>query len=116
MRNNLLGRLVADYMGIAAATVTIAPTGFSLRRSEDFPRYRAGGRMENYRGTPPLSDAAFAVLQRAVFHAAHALEEYDRADPVDVTDLSAAAARITALTAAGLEGLASPVAARGVTA
>jgi hypothetical protein len=40
---------------------------------------RAGGRLWNYRGDPPLSDAAFAVLQRLVRAAAHRLEAADAA-------------------------------------
>lgn len=117
MRNNLLDELVADYMGIVAATGRYRADWFlRFMGLEGFPQYRAGGRLENYRGRPPLSDAAFSVLQSAVTQAAHALEEYDHADPVDVGDLSAVAARITALTSTGFEELTSPMSTRGATA
>lgn len=117
MRNNLLDELVADYMGIVAATGQYHAHWFlRFMGLEAFPHYRAGGRLENYCGQPPLSDAALRVLQCAVVQAAHALEAYDRADPVRINDLSAVAARITALTGAGLEQLASAMSAQRVAA
>jgi hypothetical protein len=70
MRNNLQDELIADYAGLVRALggyrSDLALLFFGL---EGFPRYRAGGRLENYRGKPPLSDRAFEVLQRMV-HAA----------------------------------------------
>ena len=108
MRNNLLDELVADYMGIVAATGRYRADWFlRFMGLEAFPRYRAGGRLENYRGKPPVSDPAFSVLQRAVPLVARTLEDYDRTNPLDVDNLPAVAARITALTGAGLEELAS---------
>jgi hypothetical protein len=44
---------------------------------EDFPRYRPGGRLDLYRGKPPLSDGAFGVLQALVVRAAKSLERFD---------------------------------------
>jgi hypothetical protein len=75
MRNNLLDELIADHEGIVAACGRYRPDWF-LRfvGLEDFPRYREGGRLENYRGQPPLSDAAFRVLQALVKKAAENLE------------------------------------------
>lgn len=65
MRNNLLDELIADFVGIVRAFGSYRPE-LALRclGLEQADRYRAGGRLENYRGTPPLSDAAFVVLQR----------------------------------------------------
>jgi len=67
----LRDELVADFMGITAAADGWRPE-WLLRflGLEDFPAYRAGGRLENYRGAPPLSDSAFRVLQSLVHAAA----------------------------------------------
>lgn len=84
MRNNLLDELMADYAGIVAAA--------GRYRAEWFLRFcgveeaggcRAEGRLWNYRGDPPLSAAAFAVLQRLVPAAAARVEAMDAAlEPV----------------------------------
>jgi hypothetical protein len=70
MRNNLQDELIADYAGMVRALggyrSDLALLFFGL---EDFPRYRNGARLENYRGKPPLSEPAFEILQRMV-HAA----------------------------------------------
>jgi hypothetical protein len=82
MRNNLLDELIADYAGIVAAA--------GCYRADWFLRFcglegedgcRADGRLWNYRGEPPLSDAAFAVLQRIVRAAARQVERYDAGLP-----------------------------------
>ena len=78
MRNNLLDELMADYAGIVAAAGRF--------RAEWFLRFmgldgeegcRPEGRLWTYRGDPPLSDAAVALLQRIVRTAAARLEEAD---------------------------------------
>jgi hypothetical protein len=78
MRNNLLDELIADYAGIVAVCGRYRSDWF-LRfiGLEDFPRYREGGRLENYRGQPPLSEEAFRVLQALVKAAAESLERLD---------------------------------------
>jgi hypothetical protein len=75
MQNALHDELIADSTGIMAATGRFR-AGWLLRflGLENFPAYRAGGRLENYRGTPPLSDEACAVLQSLVEAAAGNLE------------------------------------------
>ena len=67
MKNNLIDELIADYMGIVTAAGRFRADWF-LRfvGLESFPDYREGGRLENYRGKPPLSDGAFKVLQALV--------------------------------------------------
>lgn len=79
MRNNLIDELIADYMGITAATGHFR-ADWLLRffGLESFPAYREGGRLQNYRGNPPLSDAAIRVLQKLVVAAAANLEAFDR--------------------------------------
>lgn len=78
MRNNLLDELIADYAGLVAATGRFR-AGWFLRfvGLEEFPRYRPGGRLDLYRGKPPLSDGAFRILQALVKSAAENLERFD---------------------------------------
>jgi hypothetical protein len=79
MRNNLLDELIADYRGIVAATGTYKADWFlHFLGLESFPHYREGGRLQNYRGQPPLSDGAFKILQKLVKAAAENLEAFDR--------------------------------------
>jgi hypothetical protein len=106
MRNNLLDELVADYVGIVAATGRYRVEWFArFMGVEDHPRFRPGGRLERYRGTPALSDDAFDVLQRALIAAAAAVDAIDRESPLALDDPAAAARRISELTAMGLERL-----------
>ncbi len=83
MRNNLLDELLADYGGIVAAAGRYrADWALRFLGLEGEDGCRAGGRMWNYRGEPPLSDAAFLVLQRVVRAAVAQMEAMDRAlDP-----------------------------------
>jgi hypothetical protein len=78
MRTHALDEVIADYVGIATACGRYRADWF-LRfvGLEEFPTYRPGGRLENYRGQPPLSDAAFTVLQKLVHAAAMNLERHD---------------------------------------
>jgi hypothetical protein len=78
MRNNLIDELIADYMGITAAEGKFCADWFlRFLGLEDFPVYRVGGRLENYRGKPELSDGAFVILQSMVKSAAVNLERFD---------------------------------------
>ena len=107
MRNSLHDELVADWAGITAAVGRFRRDWFlRFMGLEDHPRYRAGGRLENYRGTPPLSDAAFAVLRATVVRAADRLERTDAARPEQGDDPSARADALRALAAASLPALA----------
>lgn len=78
MRNHLMDELIADYRGIVAGNGGNYRADWFLRfiGLEDFPVYRQGGRMENYRGDPSLSDGAFKVLQAVVKDAAENLERF----------------------------------------
>ncbi len=79
MRNNLLDELIADYRGIVAANGSYRADWFlHFLGLESYPHYREGGRMQNYRGQPPLSDRAFTILQALVKAAAENLERFDR--------------------------------------
>jgi len=79
MRNHLLDELIADYRGIVGAIGYYRADWF-LRfvGLENYPTYRQGGRLENYRGVPPLSDSAFRGLQTLVRQAAKNLERFDQ--------------------------------------
>lgn len=75
MRNNAFDELLADFLGLIRTFESYQ--GDLARRFlglEDHPHYREGGRLENYRGDPPLSDDAFLVLQRLVADAIGNLE------------------------------------------
>jgi hypothetical protein len=78
MRNHPRDELLADFAGIKAVCGHYRADWF-LRfvGLEAFPRYRQGGRLENYRGSPALSDAAFEVLRALVKAAADNLERLD---------------------------------------
>jgi hypothetical protein len=97
MRNHLLDELMADYAGLVVAAGRFRADWFlRFLGLEDFPRYRPGGRLDLYRGDPPLSDGAFRRLQRTVYEAAHRVESFDaeRRSPPTLTE--------TALTLAAL--------------
>jgi hypothetical protein len=99
----LLDEVAADYAGLVAACGHYRADWF-LRfvGLEAFPRYRKGGRLENYRGRPPLSDEAFAVLQALVQSAAENLQRLDSAwGPADRAPL------VLALCCSTVEELAS---------
>jgi len=108
MRNNLLDELMADYAGLVGATSRFQASWFlRFLGLEDFPRYRAGARLDLYRGKPPLSDGAFRVLQRLIREAALNLERFDAGQEQDRTP--AGTARIlAALASLRLEDLAAP--------
>lgn len=108
MRNNLLDELMADYAGIVAAAGRYHAAWF-LRFCglEDDGGCRPGGRLWNYRGDPPLSDAAFAVLGRLVRAAAAQVERYDATLPPDARTPEGRARVLLAMAALTLEEIAA---------
>ena len=108
MRNNLLDELIADYCGLTAAVGEFRPA-WILRflGLELFPHYRPGGRLENYRGNPPLSDAAFKILQRVMLQAVNNLEVFDRELRHSRRSLQMQAVIVATLTSFTLEEMAS---------
>jgi hypothetical protein len=78
MQNNLLDELIADYQGIVAAWGSYRSDWCLYFLGLESSTYRQGGRLENYRGEPPLSDKTFQVLQRLVRQAAQNLANFDR--------------------------------------
>jgi hypothetical protein len=108
MRNNALDELIADYAGMVAATGRFRADWFlRFLGLEEFPRYRAGGRLDVYRGKPPLSDGAFRILQALLKAAAENLERFDAQEPAAGTPAERAL-RLAALASLRLEELASP--------
>jgi hypothetical protein len=102
MRNNLLDELIADYAGMVAATGRFRADWF-LRfvGLEEFPRYRPGGRLDLYRGKPPLSDGAFRVLQSLVKSAAENLERFRGPEETTLTIAALASLRLEDLAGEG---------------
>jgi hypothetical protein len=108
MRGTLHDELLADYAGIRAAAGAFR-RDWLLRflGLERFPAYRSGARLENYRGDPPLSAEAFALLGAMVVRAAEQLERFD-ARVGDFGDLAVRARVLRALAAVPLPELALP--------
>jgi hypothetical protein len=106
--NNLFDEIIADYVGIVAVAGRFRADWF-LRFAglEAAAGYRRGGRLENYRGTPPLTDGAFAVLQLLVRAAAGALERFDARFADESREMRTQALLLLALTRLTLEELAA---------
>ncbi|MGK7876549.1 MAG: hypothetical protein AB4426_25610 [Xenococcaceae cyanobacterium] len=108
MRNNVLDELIADYKGIVAAIGHYRADWFlHFVGLESFPDYRGGGRLENYRGDPPLSEGAFKILQALVKTAAENLERFDTKYARQPRTLTEEVSTLIALTTLTLEELAS---------
>jgi hypothetical protein len=108
MHNSILDELIADYMGIVAAIGRYRADWFlRFMGLESYPCYRRTGRLENYRGEPPLSDRAFTVVQALVKSAAEQLERLDLTRANALRSPADDARLIIALARLGLETLAS---------
>ena len=108
MRNNMLDELIADYRGIVAATGYYRADWFlRFLGLESFPNYREGGRLQNYRGQPPLSDGAFKILQALAIAAADNLERFDAEYTSKLTDTNIQPLMLMGLTYLTVEELAS---------
>ena len=106
---HLLDELLADYAGIVAAAGRYRADWFlRFLGLEDYPRYRRGGRLENYRGNPPLSDGAFRVLQTVAYRAAGAVEAFDERHAEAHSAPDGRARMLLTLAALGLDALAAP--------
>lgn len=112
MRNRLADELIADAMGIVAATGRFrADWLLRFLGLEHYPTFRPGGRLEEYRGNLALNSGSFRVLCSAAQQCARNLEAIDQLRPpwTRSPDSSADKAEmILALAAIGLEGLAAP--------
>ncbi|MGE5244850.1 MAG: DUF7005 family protein [Betaproteobacteria bacterium] len=109
MRKNAFDELIADFVGLVRAFGEYrADLALRFVGLEAFPRFRPGGRLEVYRGNPPLSDAAFAVVQTLFARSARNLQTFSEANRPLLTDLAALANLTFSLTTLTLEELASP--------
>lgn len=107
MENHLLDELLADWAGLTAATGTYRADWFlRFLGLEEHPRFRPGGRLEIYRGKPPLADRDFAHLQDLAVRSAATLERLERRRPVG-PDIADRARRLAALAALSLPELAA---------
>ena len=109
MRNVLLDELLADFMGIVAVRGRYSAGWFlHFLGLEQYPQCRAGGRMENYRGSPPLSAAALDVLSSLVRAAAFNLERLDLERSAPAWGLVEKGRTLATLTEMSLEALGDP--------
>jgi len=107
IRSNLLDELIADYAGLVEAFGGYRE-GLARRflGVDRLPELRPGGRLEVYRGDPPLSDAALAVVARLAAEATRRLAELPLPGE-ESRDPAAMATRLVALASQPLERLAS---------
>jgi len=114
MRNRLADELIADYMGIVAATGSFRADWLVRFLGLERPSvYRPGGRLEEYRGDLAQDGGSFRVLCAAARRCARNLEAIDRLRPPWTRSPDSAADKaemILALAAIGLEGLAGEAA------
>lgn len=106
MRNNLQDEIIADAMGLVSATGTFRSDWFlRFMGLEDHRKPRPDGRLNVYRGEPPLSEAAFQILQTMLVQAARNIEALFPPD----SDAQTACNRIMAeLATSTLESLSGP--------
>jgi hypothetical protein len=109
MRNHLHDEVVADGIGLVRAFGHYRPD-LALRflGLESYPDYRQGGRLENYKGEPPLSDNAFRVLQSIARRCINNLETFFDSRRDRLVELVTLAQLTYAMTTLTLEELASP--------
>lgn len=120
MRANLHDELLADYAGLVAAFGRFEAArflrllgfdpGFDPDTEPDAAPEEVllpGARAAIYRGEPPLSDGAFAVVLTLVGRAAERVEAFDAAQPRE-RSLADRAHALAALASLRLEALAAP--------
>jgi hypothetical protein len=109
MRNNVLDELIADFVGLVRSFGTYRP---DLARHffglESYPAYRESGRLETYRGKPPLSDDAFKILRRMAYESVANLDRVASVHRDRLGDLGGLGRLTYALCGFGLDDLASP--------
>lgn len=98
MRNNARDELIADCAGLSAATGRF--------RADWFLRFMEG-RLALYRGDPPLSDGAFAVLRTLLERAAHNVERFDQERAREEGKMADRFLLVATLASSTLEGLAA---------
>lgn len=89
MRGRLSDELAADYVGLIAACGRFeAPWQLRFMGVDARGRLVSGGRLQNYRGDPPLGMPAVRVLARLLRAAAEALTTFDPYAPAGIAALA----------------------------
>ncbi|HOT74862.1 MAG TPA: hypothetical protein PK467_03690, partial [Candidatus Wallbacteria bacterium] len=79
MRNNAHDELLADYAGICGAFGEYdAELFFKFCGIENFPEINPAGRINNYKGSPCLSDENFRAMCAFLYSAALNIERFDK--------------------------------------
>jgi hypothetical protein len=109
LRSNALDEMIADFVGLIRAFGEYrGDLALRFMGLEHYPEYRAGGRLENYRGTPSLSDEAMRVLGALVVRSVANLRTVAVAHAANFSDLGRVARLTEALVGLSIEELASP--------
>ncbi len=104
--NNLTDEMIADYAGIAAAAGEFkAEWFFRFFGMENYPKFRKGGRLQNYRGN--LSNKAFKIQRDLLHDAVLNLENFDRKYRGYFADPTIRTAFLLAMSSLTLEEMAS---------
>lgn len=108
MRNNVLDELIADFVGLVRSFGSYRPElAHRFLGLEAFPTYRQGARLEAYRGSPSLSDEAFAIVIRLAHQAVIHLDAVAREHHALLQDLGGLGRLTFTLAGLALEELAS---------
>jgi hypothetical protein len=109
LRHDLLEELIADWVALIAVYGEYRPD-LALRflGLEAFPDFREGGRLEVYRGDPPLSNGAFALMQKLAWHCITHLEQVAIQHPLLVNTEKALGRLALALSTMPTETVAAP--------
>jgi hypothetical protein len=108
LQHNLLEELVADLVGLLRGVGEYrADWAAHFLGLEGFPAYRPGGRLENYRGKPALSDPGFEVLTRVAHAGIATLERVCGTHPEWCTTDEGLARLVAALSLLTMEELAA---------
>jgi hypothetical protein len=108
IRNNVFDELIADFAALVRTFGQYrADMALRFLGLEAYPTFRAGGRLEVYRGKPPVSDSAFATVLTLAVLGARNLEAFAESHQALVQDLGEFGRLIFALTTMTLEELAS---------
>jgi hypothetical protein len=110
MRSHAFDEIVADFIGLSRALGSYRDD-LALRflGLESFPAYRSGGRLENYRSDPPLSDEAMAVVHALAHRSVRGLRALSASWPRERwSDLGAVSSLTFEISQLTLEELASP--------
>jgi hypothetical protein len=109
MRSHATDEIIADFVGLVCAfghyPVDLARRCLGL---DTYPDFRPGGRLANYRGTPPMSDEDFGTLTRLTYQATDNLAQIATRHASDLRDPLRLARVTFELTLLDLEALATP--------